>query len=1471
MRHVLALAAGLAFAPFAFAEAPPPPGKTAPLFGGKTLDGWEGDPKLWRVEDGCLTGGSVNETMKRNEFLASTKDFGNFIVRFKIKLTGKEGFVNSGFQIRSQRVPNNSEMSGYQCDFGEPNWYGAIYDESRRNKVMAASDMAALRPVLKQQDWNDYVIRAQGPRITTWINGVQGCDYTEADAAIARRGKFGIQVHGGGKAMVQVKDVTIEELEAPKPGEIFEGALPAKKGAKASPLSPEDERAAFLLPPGFEIELIASESEGIGKFVPITFDQKGALWTTTALEYPVDGNENPAAADALYASKAKDKVVVFDRDPKSPTGYASKPRVFAEGLAIPLGVLPYKNGCYVQHGHDIAFLSDTDGDGKADKREVILTGFGVQDSHLFPHQFTRAPGGWIWMAQGAFNYSKVRRPDDPPEKAVKFDQTRMARFRPDGSGFDITSNGPCNIWGLVIDGLGQTWIQEANDFGYPVMPFHEYGNYPGCSNAQWKSYAPEFPGTARGWSMGGTGLSGLGLSDATGGWPGAYANVMYVANPITRQIQAIRILRDGARFSYEKLPDFINSRDEWFRPVAMTFGPDGCLYIIDWYNKIISHNEVPRNHPERDKIRGRIWRVKATTQKPHEVPDFTKAGGDELLAKLGGPSVAQSHLAWQAIVDRGMKELVPQLQKLTRRIDPEDHVRKTISDPPATATRIAAFWALEGLDALNLEAIETFAKDSNRNVRREAIRAAEKFAPQIQWPTGGNGNPAYTLAQAAKDADPEVRATVARVFGNALGKSLSGHGDASLEGHIGFEALLSLAREPLAAPVAPSTQNGKPMKVGEAYEREFERYLVRMFLEKQPEQVGKYLDSPAAAKQPVEARLLASLALEPKASAARVARLLPQLTRPAGDEELLRLAQFPEEAGVSEALKAVLQNPATRDGALESLLKVRTKLDAAKIAPLLTDAAKQLIGGKDEASVALGARLADAFQLAGTEEALLAAVQKGTSETHGQFAGEPGHRTWYDLNAPALQAVKALRSLRSENVDLFWRLAVLGTRPEVRSEGLLALSASKSPKASDRLLELWPRLEGAERRSALEKLTTTKPGAKTVVAAIKSGAIAKADLDGPTIEKLQTLLGANDPDLTPLLNELAALFRPVLLLNGSDDAWTETGLTLDGPFTAECWVRLDAGIDNNDGILGSPGQLDINFFAATLRVWVGGLHDVIISKKPMTADLWTHVAVTRDERGMFKIYQDGELASDQSKPAPQKFENVRIGWTAPAKGTAGALSEFRIWKSVRTADEIRRDFDRTFAADNKPANLVLLASGADGWGQLRPGAKIAKTSDFPPVMSAGEAHALDEKFTKFRALAQKPGDAARGKTVTVVCQACHLFKGQGASIGPDLSGIGAMGDEGILRNILTPNAAMENGYRIYRVELKNGDLLDSFFVSEDKDAVVIRQPGVPDRRVAKSEIRSTKYLRRSLMPEGLLDGMTPEQVSDLFTYLRSMK
>lgn len=189
-----------------------------PIFDGKTFDGWEGDTaKMWRIEDGCFVGGSLTDKVTQNEFLSTKKSYKDFDLTLKFKLTGTEGFVNSGVQFRSVRIPNPpNEMKGYQADIGDPEWWGALYDESRRNKVLVKSDMAKLAPVLKKGDWNEYRVRCEGPHIQLWINGVQTVDYTEPDASIPQEGNIAVQIHGGAKAEVRFKDIAIEELNAAK-------------------------------------------------------------------------------------------------------------------------------------------------------------------------------------------------------------------------------------------------------------------------------------------------------------------------------------------------------------------------------------------------------------------------------------------------------------------------------------------------------------------------------------------------------------------------------------------------------------------------------------------------------------------------------------------------------------------------------------------------------------------------------------------------------------------------------------------------------------------------------------------------------------------------------------------------------------------------------------------------------------------------------------------------------------------------------------------------------------------------------------------------------------------------------------------------------------------------------------------------------------------------------------------------------
>ena len=179
------------------------------LFDGKTLEGWEGNLQSFRVEEGAIVGGNLKERIPRNEFLTYKQEFADFELRLKFKLIGQG--ANAGVQIRSRRIPNHHEMIGYQADLGE-GWWGCLYDESRRRKVLARPNEAELAKVLKADDWNDYVIRCQGKRIQLWINGYQTIDYTEPDETIEQTGLLGVQIHAGPPSEAWYKDIVLKKL-----------------------------------------------------------------------------------------------------------------------------------------------------------------------------------------------------------------------------------------------------------------------------------------------------------------------------------------------------------------------------------------------------------------------------------------------------------------------------------------------------------------------------------------------------------------------------------------------------------------------------------------------------------------------------------------------------------------------------------------------------------------------------------------------------------------------------------------------------------------------------------------------------------------------------------------------------------------------------------------------------------------------------------------------------------------------------------------------------------------------------------------------------------------------------------------------------------------------------------------------------------------------------------------------------------
>ena len=180
------------------------------IFDGRSLDGWEGDAVWFRVEGGAIVGGSLEKEIPRNEFVCTTREYGDFELRLKARLVGGKG--NGGIQLRSRRVPGTSEMAGYQADLAAGYW-GGLYDESRRGKFLAPPpDQATLAALVRPDGWNDFTIRCEGPRIRVWLNGRLTVDFTEDDPQIPRSGLIGLQVHGGPPSEAQYRDVVLAEI-----------------------------------------------------------------------------------------------------------------------------------------------------------------------------------------------------------------------------------------------------------------------------------------------------------------------------------------------------------------------------------------------------------------------------------------------------------------------------------------------------------------------------------------------------------------------------------------------------------------------------------------------------------------------------------------------------------------------------------------------------------------------------------------------------------------------------------------------------------------------------------------------------------------------------------------------------------------------------------------------------------------------------------------------------------------------------------------------------------------------------------------------------------------------------------------------------------------------------------------------------------------------------------------------------------
>jgi putative heme-binding domain-containing protein len=542
-------------------------------------------------------------------------------------------------------------------------------------------------------------------------------------------------------------------------------------------------------------------------------------------------------------------------------------------------------------------------------------------------------------------------------------------------------------------------------------------------------------------------------------------------------------------------------------------------------------------------------------------------------------------------------------------------------------------------------------------------------------------------------------------------------------------------------------------------------------------------------------------------------------------------------------LQSLLNSNTSRKVIIDALLANKTRIAPDRIETLISSTVDQLLQGNVN-ELKRGIELSSAFGLKNTSHRLHIIALEGKELTS------------------RIAALEALASQQSANpVPL--TILITSDKPELSLSTLRALANSRVPDASLATISNLSQIPAQFKAQIIEILCSHQEGAKAIVAACLENRLHASKLGGAVLNRLQTILG-DDPSLNTMLTSLGDQYRHILQLNGKDDAYISTDIDLTGSFTVETWIKIENGMDNNDSLGGAPGLLDINFFNSQVHVFAGKLGNAIVSKKKIVPEMWTHICVTRNAKGLCKIYINGELDNSGPSHFTHAIPGFRIAWSMAARGTQAQLAEYRIWSCERSEDNVRANFDRSIS--QATLDLLLNGSGDKGWGNINASAVLLRTLDLPPVMSETQAKAFDEKYRHYLTLAKSSGDVEVGKLLASLCIGCHQIGSSGGNIGPNLSSAGSMGPEALVRNILTPNAAIEPGYRIFRITLKDSSLLDSFFVREDKDAVVIQQMGAGERRIPRNEIVSTQFLRQSLMPEGLMDSLTDQQRKDLFSY-----
>jgi putative heme-binding domain-containing protein len=849
--------------------------------------------------------------------------------------------------------------------------------------------------------------------------------------------------------------------------------------------TPEEERKLFRLPAGFEIQLVAAEPD-IHKPLNLAFDDRGRLWVTDTVEYPFP----PPAGQ-----KSRDSVKILEDF--APGGRARKITTFADDLVIPIGVLPLTaarpQDALVFSIPSIYRLRDSKGGEHADSREVLYTEYGRRDTHGLTGSFTWGFDGWIYAVHGFSNDSTVKAKNG---SSITMNSGNTYRIRPDGSRIEFFTHGQVNPYGLSFDPLGNLYSADCHT--QPIYQLLRGAWYPSFGKGDdGLGFAPEM---YRGYTES-TAVAGIAYY-AADNYPPAWRDSAYVGDVVSRRVNQFAMEWHGSS-PKGILKRFLESDDPWFRPVHIQLGPDGALYVADFYNRIIGHYEVPLTHPGRDRTSGRIWRIVYQGERSHAErgnekgkatgygtpaprTDWTTAAIGDLIKDLGHPNLTVRMHAANQLVERGGQDGRQALVDL-------------LSSDKANAWQwIHGLWVLERLGTLGDDLLLDAAKHKDRGVRIHAERILSE-RPKLTPPQ-------HALALAGlKDADANVQRAAADVLGR--------HPDAAKN----LRALLDLRH---AVPKEDTHL----------------LHVVRMALRDQLRSADSWNELVAQAWSERDRQAVADVALGvPSAEAA--AYLMAYLQRHDQRTDMRarsvhHIARYGSETPTTQLLDLIRQKAGKDLGqqvalfqALQRGAQERGKGLAEPVRTWAGDLTRRLLASKNGRDVESGIRLVGELRLTDQQKRLVE-IARNRSATEAQ-------------RRAALEALAKLDAPRHASV-----IAGVLADPEapipLREQSANLLSQANLPQTQAELLKILPEAPARLQTIIAVGLAASPKGAEKLLDAVKAGKASarllqnpfvRARLDGThlshlneRIEELTVGLPPAGADMQALLNRRRAAF-----------------------------------------------------------------------------------------------------------------------------------------------------------------------------------------------------------------------------------------------------------------------------------------------------------------------------------------------------------